>query len=71
MDVNSDACSKDCVFSLDEVEVSRFLQDLSAARQELGEYYRPNYRTERIRGSALSWRLLSGRAWQTKPWYSL
>lgn len=53
MDVNSDACSKDCVFSLDEVEVSRFVQDLSAARQELAEYYRPNYRTDQGIGLVL------------------
>lgn len=53
MDVNSDACSKDCVFSLDEVEVSLFLQNLSAARQELGEYYRSNYRTDQGIGLVL------------------
>lgn len=60
--------SKDCIFSLDGVEVSRFVQDLSAAGQQLAKYYRPIHRMDQ--GIGLVWRLLSDRAWQTKPWYS-
>ncbi|KAG8407565.1 hypothetical protein J3459_015997 [Metarhizium acridum] len=53
VDGNYDARLEDCIFSRIEVEVSQFVQDLPAVRQELAEYYRPIHRMDQGIGLVL------------------